>query len=78
MLYFFLFVFFLFTILGIKANIHERSHQAMICWKCTCSTHCSCNADIFFGHRHNNIVQEVPIFRTWVHPCRLVHAFLSE
>ena len=26
----------------------------------------------------NNTVQEVSMLRTWVHPCRLVHAFLSE
>ena len=26
----------------------------------------------------NNIVQDVPMFRTWVHSYRLVHAFLSE
>ena len=38
-----------------------------------------CNADVFLVTGANNdIVQEVPMFGSQVHPCCLVHVPLSE
>ena len=46
-------------------------------WKYT-SLHYACNADFLsVTGTDSNIVQEVPIFRLWVHPCRFEKLFVS-